>query len=83
MKTVLLILSTAALVTGCHTRREVVYDTPRTTTVVREPAGTVRVYEPRYRTYQPRYRVYETERVYRTYPRYQPKAAEYHQQWVR
>jgi hypothetical protein len=70
MKTVLLLAGIVTLVTGCYSKKEVVYERPAATrtTIVREPAGSVRVYEPdvRYRYYYPG----DTLQ--------QPKAGEYH-----
>jgi hypothetical protein len=52
MKHVLFILGMIVLVTGCHTRREVVYTQPATRTVyIEEPAGAV-IYTPETRVYR-------------------------------
>jgi len=55
MKNILLLAGAAIVLTGCYTKKEVVYEpAPRTTivretaprtTIVREPAAAVRVYE--------------------------------------
>lgn len=62
MKIPVTLLAVVTLLTGCYTRREVVYeDTPRTT-IIQERAGTpVRVYEQPVRVYAPT-RVYYTPR---------------------
>ena len=52
MRTLLLFFVGSALLTGCMSRRTVVYDEPRRT-IIAEPAGTTVVYptRPVYRSY--------------------------------
>jgi hypothetical protein len=74
MKIAILTCFGALLLAGCVSKREVVYTEPSVTrtTVIHEPAGTVRVYEPGVRYYDSGVRYYRA-------PMHPRKLGEYHQ----